>query len=127
MEAMQSTFRCTVEKGSLAASPNIGHTFQNFSVITERLADAKEIDGEDLFAPIPDMQQRLLEGDFIDGSEDSDSDAEDIIWLIHLDGGSSRAANRVLSIHPPPSETLKGCEYAQFKPKDIPRELCGHT
>jgi hypothetical protein len=132
MEVMQSTFRCIIEKGSLAATPaspnNIG-TFQSFSVITEQFADENEIDCDDFFASIPDLQQSLPEPDTSagPGSSDSDSDVEDIIWDINFDGASSQSAERGLSMHPPPSGPLKGYEYTSFEPKNIPRELHGHT
>jgi len=44
---MQLAFCCIIEKGSLAARPNIGHTYQTFSIITERVAEAEEIDSDD--------------------------------------------------------------------------------
>jgi len=41
---MQLAFRCIIEKGSLVAHPNIGHTYQTFLIITEQVAEAEEID-----------------------------------------------------------------------------------
>src|SRR5271163_672033 len=44
MKALQSTFRCEIGKGSLAARPDVGPTFENFSIITEQLFKHDDID-----------------------------------------------------------------------------------
>ena len=57
---MRSEFQCTVEKDGLVASPNIGHSFQNFSIITEQLAHETKIDCDDPFASVPDQVAAAL-------------------------------------------------------------------
>ena len=50
MKALQSTFRCEIGKGSLAARPDVGPTFENFSIITEQLFKHDEIDCDEIYS-----------------------------------------------------------------------------
>ncbi len=128
IEEMKSTFHCNIEKGSLAPSPNVGPTFQNFSIITEWLADAKEIDCDDLFSPTPHLQDIASEIDLSnisDSDSDSHSEQEDTPAneknMESVENHPSTAGTRIPRPGPP-----KGYEYMLFEPKDIPREPPGH-
>ena len=127
MEKMQSIFRCTVKQDDVARS-NLCPTFkkQKLSVLIQEqpeFVDHTEIDCDDLFMDMPDLQAVLPE------LEDSDEDvnnpkyeADDIqnIYADCLDIDWDHPADTNSE------STLKGYEYTPFEATDAPQHLIGH-
>ena len=91
MEKMQSMFQCTVKQDDVARS-NLCPTFekQKLSVlIQERFVDHTEIDCNDLFMDMPDLQAVLPEPEDGDDEAVNDPNSEyeaDDIQNIYADG-----------------------------------------
>ena len=141
-EKMQSMFRCTIKRDHvLTARSNLGPTFrkQKLSALLQvQFVDHTEVDCDDLFADMPDLQAVLPEpaSEEVNDTEEDENDLEykgddsDIRNIYTDNTGIDSDWN-------PPKTTgtgsfmdfapLKGYEYTPFAPidSDVPRSI--HT
>jgi len=138
-----------MERDHVTARSNLGPTFQKQKLsvlLQERLVDHMEVDCNDVFGDMPDLQEILPEPEEDSDDEEDANDPEyeaDDIQNIYADGldidwdpqGTSSAQKPAQSatnstVWPGPQlrpdELLKGYEYMPFVPTDTPRQFTGH-